>query len=57
MGYESTVQITREEAVSKLTAILATKIATLSTMSNEELENLLYANTRDTNYFDNFSVR
>jgi hypothetical protein len=57
VSYESTMRITRETAVSMLADVFAKKLAAAaSNMSDSELEELLYENTRDTHYFDNFSI-
>jgi hypothetical protein len=56
MSVESTRYLTRQEAIQMIMERLAAKIAALNTMPNTEIEDLLYALTRDTNYFENFMI-
>jgi hypothetical protein len=56
MSIETTQEITREEAIRMVMEAFAAKIAALNTMSDSDLEDLLYSLTRDTNYFDNFRI-
>jgi len=56
MSIESTREITRQEAISWIIKILSEGIANVNTMSDSELEDLLYSLTRETNRFDNFTI-
>jgi len=54
MGIESTIELTRNEAILRLESRLKGLLDTLPEKSNEELEELLYG-TRES-IFDNFSI-
>lgn len=56
MSIESTQDISREKAIEMLGGILLTTIGKLHSMTDEELEEMLYSLTRETHKFDNWQI-
>lgn len=56
MSIESTVNISRARAEKWAVKMLTSQIVRVATLSDDDLEKLIYNMSRETNRFDNFNI-